>query len=163
MSEDRTHIQDRRRLTRMKQQRKKTVAAVRSRLKTHIGDMREENGVYFKLIMIKKMVITNKIHLENKRYALASGVFFISSLEKSCEIQEVSTIEPATQIQTILLFVYMCFTVTIILVSNLLLCSSHAQFICSIKILLCLNILPILSMCNGTGSVFIFIPGLRKY
>lgn len=58
------------------------------------------------------MVITNKIHLENKRYALASGVFFISSLEKSCEIQEVSTIEPATQIQTILLlFVYMCFTV----------------------------------------------------
>lgn len=78
----------------MKQQRKKTVAAVKSRLKTHIGDMREENGVYFKLIMIKKMVITNKIHLENKRYALASGVFFISALEKSCEIQEVSTIEP---------------------------------------------------------------------
>lgn len=41
--------------------------------------MQEENGVYFKLIMIK-MVITNKIHLENKQNAMASGVFFIPSI-----------------------------------------------------------------------------------
>lgn len=47
--------------------------------RTYIGDMQEENGVYFKLIMIK-MVITNKIHLENKQNAMASGVFFIPSI-----------------------------------------------------------------------------------
>lgn len=44
--------------------------------------MQEENGVYFKLIMIK-MVITNKIHLENKQNAMASGVFFIPSNRSS--------------------------------------------------------------------------------
>lgn len=39
--------------------------------------MREENEVYFKLIMIK-MVITNKIHLENKtiRFGEWSFLYF---------------------------------------------------------------------------------------
>lgn len=39
--------------------------------------MREENEVYFKLIMIK-MVITNKIHLENKtiRFGECSFLYF---------------------------------------------------------------------------------------
>lgn len=50
--------------------------------------MQKESGVYFKLIMIK-MVITNKIHLESKPNAMASGVFFIFLLHSfsSCTMK----------------------------------------------------------------------------
>lgn len=74
--------------------------------------MQEENGVYFKLIMIK-MVITNKIHLENKQNAMASGVFFIPSIATSAlypslgasrftKSKEVSITVKLIQIQSVL-------------------------------------------------------------